>query len=221
LSGGYLGTFSDIGCFSLHATKNLTTGEGGLVVTQDGALAQKVRQLRSHGMSQVADAGEPVYDVRYPGLNYRPTEMQAAMGRAQLVRRHEDRRRRREVIEKYLRSMDGSGLIIPFGEDWARGGLHLFAVVLDDRVDRGAFRRWLAARGVQTSVHYPPSHLFSYYRSRYGYRNGDLPITESFGRQAVTLPLYAEISDCQVELVIDAVRTALEPNECMRRDGES
>jgi dTDP-4-amino-4,6-dideoxygalactose transaminase len=220
-SGGYLGTLSDIGCFSFHASKNLTTGEGGLVVTRDGALARKVRQLRSHGMSPVADAGEPSYDVRCPGLNYRPTEMQAAMGRAQLARRHEDRRRRRAVVEKYLKSMDGCGVLIPFAEDWARGGLHLFVVVLDEQVDRGSFRRWLSARGVQTSVHYPPSHSFSYYRSRYCYREGDLPITENFGQRAVTLPLYAEISDGQVEQVIAAVRTALESNECMREAGKS
>lgn len=208
------GTWGLAGCFSFYSNKNLTTGEGGMVVTSDAALAQRLELLRSHGVTASVQerhqGGTALYDVAAVGCNYRIDEMRAALGLCQLSRLAERNRRRQKIGRYYRQLLAGEErLVLPFAGavDSAR---HIFPVLLHRRVDRDAFREAMHARGVQTSIHYPPVHQFSWYRRHLPQAPGSLARAEDAGAREVTLPLYPEMGLNQVGLVAEAVAGALE-----------
>ena len=206
----HLGTFGVAGAFSFFSNKNLAVGEGGMVVTHDEAVATRMRLLRSHGMTTLTwdrhRGHASSYDVVELGFNYRIDEPRAALGRRRLARLDDDNARRAELDARYRELLgDVEGLVpalAPVGG--ARLAHHLFTIVLDEGVDRARFRETLAARGVQTSVHYPPAHRFSIYATQ-----PDLPVTEAYGERAVTLPMFATMTIGQQDEVVEAVRSAL------------
>ncbi|MBI4787224.1 MAG: DegT/DnrJ/EryC1/StrS family aminotransferase [Chloroflexi bacterium] len=213
--GRALGTLGDVGCFSFFSNKNLSTGEGGMLVTGRDDLAAKVRLLRSHGMTTLTwdrhQGHAHSYDVTALGYNYRIDELRSALGRAQLAKLEKGNARRREITARYWDALEGIGLELPFrgafrgaGGSPAASACHLFPVLLPPDADRAAFMDGLRAAGIQTSIHYPPIHCFSYYRERYP--GVALPLTEAVAAREVTLPLYPTMSDAQVEMVIAAVR---------------
>jgi dTDP-4-amino-4,6-dideoxygalactose transaminase len=220
LEGRALGTWGAAGCLSLFSNKNVAVGEGGLVLTNADDLAAELRLLRSHGMTTLTwdrhrgHASE--YDVVRAGHNMRPSEITAAIASVQLAKLPAMTERRRRVVERYRDVLGGvPGLEIPFLTPPAGLGTfepahHLFPVLLEPGRDRAAFREALRREGVQTSMHYPPIHLFTYYRDRFGLREGDLPATEEFAAREVTLPLHSRMRDAEVDLVTGAVKRALE-----------
>ncbi|MER6662907.1 DegT/DnrJ/EryC1/StrS family aminotransferase [Amycolatopsis japonica] len=206
-----LGTVGDVGCFSFFATKNVTTGEGGMVVAADRSVLDEIRLLRSHHLTrstwQRARTGQADYDVDGVGLNYRPTEISSALGRIQLGRLDRDRARRRELVAVYrdrLRSIPG--LVIPFDGRDDDSAHHLMAVLLPPGTSRDEVRDTLSAARIQTSVHYPPTHRFTRYRA---VASRALPVTERVASRLLSLPLHSRMSDADVELVADALDTAL------------
>jgi dTDP-4-amino-4,6-dideoxygalactose transaminase len=212
LGGKKAGTLSDVGCFSFFSNKNLATGEGGLIVTDRDDLAEQIRLMRSHGMTTLTwdrHKGHAYsYDVVTLGYNYRIDEMRAAMGLVQLAKLERNNARRGEITARYWQAFAGTGLALPFRASRGRSAYHIFPVLLPPGVERIAFIDNLRAKGIQTSIHYPPVHQFSYYRQQSpGVR---LPITEDVAAREVTLPLYPTMSDEQVEWVIAAVVGALE-----------
>jgi dTDP-4-amino-4,6-dideoxygalactose transaminase len=207
-----LGTFGDAGAFSFFSNKNLAVGEGGAIVTDDDGLAERIRLLRSHGMTTLTwdrhRGHASGYDVVALGFNYRIDEPRAALGSARLARLDADTARRAAHVSRYrelLAGLDGLTLLHDPEPDESPAH-HLFPVVLDERLDRDTFRRELAERGVQTSVHYPPVHRFSIYDER----AAALPATEAYAARTVTLPLFGHMTDDQLTLVADGVRHALE-----------
>jgi dTDP-4-amino-4,6-dideoxygalactose transaminase len=205
------GTIGDVGCFSFFANKNLSTGEGGMVITKDDELAEKVRICRSHGMTnQTWDRHRGhsfSYDVVARGYNYRLDEMRAALGIVQLGRVAAGNAKRREltrIYREYLQEMEN--LEIPFLGASEGSAHHLFPVLLRDGARRATFMVALAEQGIQTSIHYPPVHRFSAYRSLClsGY---DLIVTEDVCAREVTLPLFPHMSQDQLWQVIQAVKT--------------
>jgi dTDP-4-amino-4,6-dideoxygalactose transaminase len=211
LNGARLGTWGDVGCFSFFSNKNLSTGEGGMLVTDRDDLAAKVRSLRSHGMTSLTwdrHLGHAfTYDVVALGYNYRIDEIRSALGRAQLSKLDAHNRRRKEITQRYWQALEGSGLGLPFKAHTGEPACHLFPVILPVDVDRQAFMDRLRTAGIQTSIHYPPVHLFSYYRE--SYPGVHLPLTEEAARREVTLPLYPTMEEAQIEAVISAVQEAL------------
>ena len=212
LNGRNAGAWVDIGCFSFFSNKNMATGEGGMVVTDRDDLAEKVRLLRSHGMTTLTldrHGGHAFsYDVVDLGFNYRIDEMRSALGLVQLDKLEENNRRRREISDRYRSDLqDVPMLSIPYADYPGISAAHIFPVLLDKRVDRKAFMEVLKTEGIQTSIHYPPIHQFSYYRQRFG--EMDLPVTEDIGRREVTLPLFPTMTEEQIELVVEAVKKAL------------
>jgi len=210
LGGRHLGTFGLAGAFSFFSNKNLAVGEGGMVVTDDDELAARVRLLRSHGMTTLSwdrhRGHASGYDVVDLGFNYRIDEPRAALARRRLACLDADNARRAELDARYrelLAGVDGLTPALP-PLPGAQLAHHLFTIVLDDGVGRARFREELAARGVQTSVHYPPVHRFSIYGAAVG-----LPVTEAYAARAVTLPLFATMTLAQQDEVVDAVRAAL------------
>ena len=210
--GVHLGRIAAAGAFSFFSNKNLAIGEGGAVVTDDEALAERMRLLRSHGMTTLSwdrHRGHATgYDVVALGFNYRIDEPRAALARQRLARLDAETVQRAGIVARYRELLADVPGVVPAlpqtpGEQPAH---HLFPIVLDAGTDRDGFRAALAERGIQTSMHYPPAHGFSIYRDA---PRGPLPLTEDYAARTVTLPLFAHMTDDQQDLVVDGVRAAL------------
>jgi dTDP-4-amino-4,6-dideoxygalactose transaminase len=210
LGDRHLGTVGLAGAFSFFSNKNLAVGEGGMVVTDDDAVAARMRLLRSHGMTTLTwdrhRVHASVYDVVDLGFNYRIDEPRAALARRRLARLDEENARRTELDARYRELLAGLDGLTPAlaPVQGSRLAYHLFVVVLDEGIDRDGFRAALAARGVQTSLHYPPVHHFSIYAGA-----GEFPVTDRYGARAVTLPMFATMTIEQQDEVVDGVRAAL------------
>lgn len=207
-----LGSWGKIGVFSFFSNKNLSTGEGGMVVTDDDALAERIRLQRSHGMTSLSydrHKGHAFsYDVVQLGYNYRIDEIHAALGLTQLEKLARNNTRRRELTYAYWKALKPLGVGLPFSQtEQGLPSYHIFPMLLPDGVNRQTFMTSLRDEGIQSSIHYPPIHAFQYYRQRYG--KIDLPYTDEVSKREVTLPLYPTMSDAQLELVIAAVENAL------------
>jgi dTDP-4-amino-4,6-dideoxygalactose transaminase len=210
--GRRLGTIADVGCFSFFGNKNMTTGEGGMLLARDGELASRARLMRSHGMTTMSwdrfSGHAWDYDVIGPGYNYRPTELAAALGRTQLRKLERNNARRLQLLDAYReRLADFPGIAMPF--DGRRGTAHLAVALVEQTSLRDPLRRQLADEGIQTSLHYPPSHLFAHYREAYGHAEGDLPVTEDAAARLVTLPLYPVLSAMDLDAVCSAIASYL------------
>lgn len=210
-----LGTWGQIGCFSFFSNKNMTTGEGGMLVTDDDALADKLRVLRSHGMTSLSwdrHKGHAwTYDVVDLGFNYRIDEIRSAIGRVQLKKVVNFNQRRqvltalyRELLEELVPEMG-----IPFQEYRGLPGFHIMPIFLPERVDRFWFMEAMKAEGIQTSIHYPPIHHFKNYEGKSEFITVELPITEKVSRSEVTLPLSPTMSDSDVEIVVNAIQNII------------
>lgn len=207
-----LGTWGDVGCFSFFSNKNLSSGEGGMVVTNRDDMAGRVRLLRSHGMTSMTwdrHRGHAYsYDVVDLGYNYRLDEIHSALGLVQLKKLAVNNARRRSVTQAYREAFEHTGLGLPFTRGEGLPAYHLFPVVLPESMARTGFINRMRGQGIQTSIHYPPVHQFEYYRSRYP--GISLPITEQVGLREVTLPLYPGMDDLAVTQVVNAVIDSLE-----------
>jgi dTDP-4-amino-4,6-dideoxygalactose transaminase len=203
--GRHLGTFGAAGAFSFFANKNLAVGEGGAAVTDDDALAERMRLLRSHGMTTLTwdrHRGHAAgYDVVALGFNYRIDEPRAALATARLSRLDSETARRRALDARYRERLAAVHGIQPT----AGPAHHIFTAVLDERIDRDAVRAALHERGVQTSLHYPPAHRFRIYAGG----APDLPLTDAYCARALTLPLFAAMTGAQQDLVIDSLAAVL------------
>lgn len=204
------GNIGDIGCFSFFSNKNLTTGEGGMLTTNDDTLAERLKLLRSHGMTSLTwdrERGHSFsYDVTASGFNYRIDEMRSALGLVQLRKLAANNQRRAEAVNRYHERLATlESLIVPFAHYEGVSSYHLLPIVLPTDAQRPGFTEFLKARGIQTSMHYPPIHQFAYYRSC---TSGEvLPVTEQLGRRLVTLPLYPHMSPQHIDAVVEAVTT--------------
>ena len=208
-----VGSRGTISCFSFFSNKNMTTGEGGMVATNDPALAERVKVGRSHGMTSLSwdrHRGHSFsYDVTAQGYNYRLDELRAAIGIVQLGRLEENNARRRTLTRLYrARLRELPHLRLPFlGENLDASACHILPILLPNGEVRQDFMAFLRERGIQTSIHYPPIHRFSHYRQLWGDEvNHHLPHTEAVAGCEVTLPLFASMSGDQVEQVAAAVR---------------
>lgn len=204
LNGRALGAWGDVGCFSFFSNKNLSTGEGGMLVTNRKDIADKARLLRSHGMTSLTwdrhQGHAFTYDVIELGYNYRIDEIHSALGLVQLKKLGKNNARRGEITRYYRLNLENSPLRLPFREAPGLPSYHIFPVLLPEGVDRREFIDSLRDSGIQTSIHYPPVHLFSHYCQRYP--GISLPLTEMISRCEVTLPLFPTMREDQIDLVI-------------------
>ena len=213
LNGRALGTIGRAGCFSFFPNKNMTTAEGGMVVTNDAELARRVRLLRSHAMTTVsydrARGHAASYDVVDLGYNYRLDDLRAALGIVQLSKMPDDlalRARLRAAYEQMLAGLDE--VVVPFsGESNESRSNHIMPIVLrgSDRARRDKVRHELQERGVQTSVHYPPAHQLSTFAGT----AWSLPVTERVGNSLITLPLFKLMTQEQLAYVVETLKTVL------------
>jgi perosamine synthetase len=205
---------SDMTVFSTHPVKAIATGEGGVVTTNRPALNDRLRLLRTHGITRAPhqmarDEGGWYYEMQELGFNYRISDIQCALGLSQLHKLERFIARRRQVAARYREELTSvPGLILPTERPGHASAWHLFAVRFTappQTARRNAYDR-LRAAGLGVNVHYRPVYLQPYYQARYGDQSGACPIAERYYEQAVSIPLHAGMTDDQVERVIAAVR---------------
>jgi dTDP-4-amino-4,6-dideoxygalactose transaminase len=216
--GSKAGTFGDFGCFSFYATKNVTTGEGGMVVTRKEKDLARIKMLALHGLSKDAwkrfsDEGYKHYFVVETGFKYNMTDLQASLGIHQLRRVEANWLRREEIWQQYNEALVDLPLTLPaLPEPDTRHAYHLYTVLIDqerNETNRDKFLRWMTARGIGVGVHYLSLPEHPVYQERFGWQPEDCPKAMRIGRQTVSLPLSAKLTDIEVRRVIDAVRTVL------------
>jgi dTDP-4-amino-4,6-dideoxygalactose transaminase len=212
LDGIKLGNWGDIGCFSFFSNKNMTTGEGGMVTTNDDGFAEKLRLFRSHGMTTMTwdrHKGHAwSYDVVELGYNYRIDEIRAALGRVQLGKLDANNARRLHLTQVYRDALQEltPKITVPFDNHSGISSAHIMPVLLPDGTDRTRFMENMKSQGIQTSIHYPPIHHFTAYQN---VTNSILPVTENVVGREVTLPLYPTMSDEDVLLVVKTIQDVL------------
>jgi dTDP-4-amino-4,6-dideoxygalactose transaminase len=209
-----LGTWGDIGCYSFFSNKNLTTGEGGMVVTQRDDLADKLRLLRSHGMTSLTwdrHRGHAwSYDVVELGYNYRIDEIRAALGKVQLGKLNQHNTQRRHLTKRYIELLQEltPSITIPFVNHPGLSAAHIMPILLPPGCNRVNFMEYLKLQGIQTSIHYPPIHRFSAYQDHRVSRNS-LTLTDAIAAREVTLPLYPMLTDEDIQTITYSIKDAL------------
>ena len=194
---------SDMCCFSTHPVKPITTGEGGLVTTNDDELVARLRRFLSHGIIRRPEHGEWFYDIAEVGFNYRITDIQAALGASQLGRIDEFIQRRNEIALTYRRELASISVKLPpDAPDGWRHGYHLFPIAVDNRAQ--VFRA-LREQGIGVQVHYVPIHHHPI-SSHMGLGVGDLPVCDALYERLISLPIHPGMSDDELAQVIDSVR---------------
>lgn len=212
------GSIAHMTVFSFHPVKHLTTGEGGMVTTQDAGLADKLRCFRNHGISSDARRrqleGQWHYEMVSLGFNYRLTDISCALGLSQLKKQDANLLRRRQIAAHYTAALrDIPGVIVPQVRCDVVPAWHLYPIrfdLLQFRVDRAEIFRALRSENIGVNVHYIPVHLHPYYKDRFGYEGGEFPVAESAYKQLISLPMFPAMSNEDVKDVIAAVSKVAE-----------
>jgi dTDP-4-amino-4,6-dideoxygalactose transaminase len=216
--GKHAGTFGTFGCFSFYVTKNMTTGEGGMVLTPDEKLADRIKILALHGMSKDAwrrfsDEGYKHYYVVDCGYKYNMMDIQAALGIHQLKRIQKNWERRRQVWSAYQQELGDLPVTLPPPpEEGTRHAHHLYTLLVDpgrSRITRDQFMTAMTTENIGVGVHYQSIPIHPYYQQRFGWRPEDYPNSFRVGQQTVSLPLSAKLTDRDVSDVVRAVRKIL------------
>ncbi|MCK9209999.1 MAG: DegT/DnrJ/EryC1/StrS family aminotransferase [Ignavibacteriaceae bacterium] len=207
--GKKLGTFGDISCFSFFSNKNLSTGEGGMLVTNNEEYYNKAKLLRSHGMTSLSfersKGHTTVYDVLEFGYNYRLDDIRASIGIVQLKKLKSDLDKRALLREKYIECLENiEQIIIPFKNHSAFVSNYIFPIVLKDSTaeKRDLLRAKLQEDGIQTSIHYPAAHRFSIYKDL----QCNLPNTEYVADNEITLPMFGKVTVGEIEYIVASIK---------------
>ena len=211
-NGMKLGTIGDCAAFSFFSNKNISTGEGGMFVTNNEEMAKQARLLRSHGMTtmsyQRASGHATTYDILELGYNYRMDDIRAAIAIEQLKKLPNDLKKRNHVRQRYLERLNGvKGIEVPFADNKEFVSNYIMPIVLTkgDAAYRDAVREKIHAAGIQTSVHYPAIHRFSIYKDYPAL----LPQTEYVTDHEITLPMYAALTDEQVDFICNILEIVI------------
>jgi dTDP-4-amino-4,6-dideoxygalactose transaminase len=212
---GFAGTIGDIGVYSFYATKTITTGEGGMVVTKHRKAAERMSMMRLHGIdrevwNRYTEKGASWrYAVMEAGFKYNMTDIAAALGRVQLRRAEEFLGKRKKIAESYRRAFAQRDYLIAPGDSEGHAW-HLFLLRIDEKklsISRDTFIDKLQEAGIGTSVHFIPLHIHPYYEKRYGFRAADFPVAYATYLQVISLPIYPAMTEENVRRVIEAVIT--------------
>ena len=215
--GNPAGTFGQFGCFSFYVTKNITTGEGGMVIARSRSDIERIKVLALHGMTKDAwrrfsDAGYKHYQVVEAGFKYNMMDLQAAIGIHQLQRVTEGWQRRKEIWSKYQAAFESLPVTRPSEpEPDTRHAYHLYTLLIDQEsggIDRDEFMERLTRQGIGVGVHYLSLASHPHYQERFGWRLEDYPVAAAIGESTVSLPLSSRLTDTEVDRVIEATERA-------------
>ena len=208
-----VGSIADVSTFSLHPVKHITTGEGGVITTNNADLANRMRLFRNHGISsdhrQREAQGSWFYEMVDLGFNYRLTDFQCALGISQLKKLDGWLRRRREIANRYNEAFaGGSGVSTLSARSDSLHAYHLYVIKLNSSPgenDRARVFAGLRSEGIGVNVHYIPVHLHPFYRERFNTKPGDCPVAEAAYERIISLPIFPRMSDADVDDVVEAV----------------
>lgn len=214
-----IGSIGDATCFSFYATKNITTAEGGMITTNRGDLADKMRILSLHGISKDAwkrysSEGSWYYEIAYSGYKYNMSDLQASIGIHQMKKLDQMQKRREEIADMYNKSFGPIPQITtPTVKSYTTHAWHLYPIQVNSdllSINRNEFIEALKAENIGTSVHFIPLHLHPYYKEKYGFKGDDFPNAESLYQNEISLPIYPKMEDKDVEDVISAVKKIID-----------
>lgn len=219
--GRPLGTIGDIGCFSLFSNKNITTGEGGVIATQNKKILERIKLIRSHGLTRQTwerhNEGKTdatyIYDMMEPGYNYRPTEITAALGLTQIKKLRRINQKRGRLFERFhTKAKHLDNLTLPFSGKGFRGqpSYHILPILLKDDPTRIKVRNILDWAGIQTSHHYRPVHTMNYYRRQKAVCAKGLEITEEYALRELTLPLHTKLQIRDMDYILKTLQKAVQ-----------
>ena len=212
--GGTIGSLSDLTAFSFYANKNITTGEGGMIATNNKSYIDRIRMMRLHGITQDAwkryqRGGSWQYQIHYPGFKYNLTDMASAIGIVQLGKCDEIYNRRLEVVNQYLHGLrDIEEIKLPVQDPDVQHAWHLFVIQLELeklKIDRAAFIRKMNEKNIGVSVHFIALHLHPYYQNTYHYKPADFPNASFLSQRVVSLPVYPKLTKRDINRVVKAV----------------
>jgi len=212
--GRKVGSISDTTCFSFYPNKNITTGEGGMVTTNDKTVADRIRILSNHGLSRgslerYSPGGTPLYEVIEPGYKFNMFDIQAALGIHQLRKIETFWKRRQEIVMRYNEAFSSIPQItIPFDCSPGKNAYHIYVLLVNpDRltITRDELLEALKSAGIGTSVHFLSLHLHRYYRDNFGFKPDDFPVAADVSTRTFSLPLYPRLTDDEVTRIIDTV----------------
>lgn len=220
--GKEIGTIGDTTSFSFYATKNITTGEGGMVTTNNEEIAEKIKILRLHGISKDAwkrysSAGSWYYEIIECGYKYNMTDIQASIGIHQLKKADNMRNRREEIAKIYNDEFECiDELLIPMTKKHVKHAWHLYPLLIDInklKINRTEFIEELKKQNIGTSVHFIPLHLHPFYRKTFGYKKSDFPNAEWVYEREISLPIYPRMTDEDAIDVVCAVKKIVSENK--------
>lgn len=197
------GKLGDLGCFSLYATKNIMSGEGGIITTDNEEFAELCRRFRHHGQSE-----KTRYEYFDIGYNYRLTDIQAAIALAQLNKLDEFTEKRRKNAARLIEGLkEIQGIEIPFQDARCKHVFHQFTIKCDNnKINRDALVNFLKEKGIGCGIYYPkPLHLHPHFR-RFGYKENDFPVSEKISKSVLSLPVHPSLSEKEVEEIINAIK---------------
>ena len=212
--GRRVGSLADMTILSFHPVKTITTGEGGMVLTDNRILYEKLKVFRHHGITKKPEQGKWYYEIKELGYNYRLTDFQCALGLSQLKKIDRFIRRRREIVKKYNDAFKNiRELITPAEKDYISSAFHIYVIQLHlDRLKTGRKEIFEALQkaGIGVQVHYVPVHLQPFYMNKFGYKKGGFPIAEKYYEKAITLPLFPKMTNKDVKDVVNAVKRTID-----------
>ncbi len=214
--GRMIGTIGDVTCFSFYSTKTITTGEGGMAVTGDEALAERMRVMSLHGISKNAwtrytASGSWFYEILAPGFKYNLTDLAASLGIAQMKRADEFHQKRQAIARRYSAAFNAISEFIEIPAEASSGSMHswhLYIIKVNSgrlRIGRDQFIEELKEAKIGTSVHFIPLHLHPYYREMYAYKPDDFPNATATYQRSISLPIYPKMTEDDADSVIEAV----------------
>lgn len=216
--GKKIGSIADMTIFSFHPVKTITTGEGGMVVTNNKELYEKMRVFRHHGTEKIPAKGGWYYEFENPGYNYRITDIQCALGLSQLKKIGKFISKRNAIVQEYDRAFKHiKEIILPIRQNFIKPVFHLYVIQLCLEMLKkglpGQGRRQifdaLKKEGIGAQVHYMPLHLQPFYRKKFGYKKGDFPVAEQYYERALTLPLFPKMTAKETRTVIEKVQKVI------------
>jgi len=208
--GKKVGGMANLTIFSFHPVKLITTGEGGMVLTNSKDLYDKMRSLRHHGAVKRPEIGGWYYDIEEPGYNFRITDLQCALGLSQFKKIGKFIKRRRDIVKKYNTAFKNiPQIIIPSEKEYVKSAWHIYPVQFRSeklKMGRKEIFALLHENNIKVQVHYLPVHLHPFYKNKFGYKEGDFPKAERYYGQAISLPLFPAMTDKDVKAVIETVK---------------
>jgi UDP-4-amino-4,6-dideoxy-N-acetyl-beta-L-altrosamine transaminase len=214
--GRKIGSIANMAIVTFHPVKHITTGEGGMVLTNNKIFSEKLKIFRNHGIVKNPKKGKWYYEVKEPCFNFRITDIQCALGLSQLKKLSKFLKRRREIITEYNKAFKNiKEIIVPTEKDYIKSTRYIYPIQVKKEKRKKIFDN-LQKQGLGVQVHYMPLHLHPFFQKNFGYKKGDFPMAEKYYERAITIPLFPKMTEKDIKKVIATVKTVVKKYELVK-----